>query len=139
MSSLSHVIDHLVGPFGDMMRLRRRINPQGVLLAGAMDSDSVVSCVKGKRLENLWGIRELPDFSSRTAITKSLVHHGSEPIEISSIGHAFRFGHLLESMARLWPLIRRSAHALINPRWRFATNMGANPHTNKVVPHRPRR
>lgn len=136
--SLLDVIEHLRDPFGDLARLRRVIRPRGVLVVSTMDSDSVMSRILGKRLEDFRRIREHLYFFSRTTIRRALEEQGWEVVEIRSIGHTFQLAALLNRTAMIWPLLGRTATALVYPRWLLAANIYLNPGTKMIVFARPR-
>ena len=136
--SLLDVIEHLREPFGDLDRLRQAMTPGGVLIVSTMDSDSVVSRLLGKRLEDFRRIREHLFFFSRATIQRTLGQTGWETIGIRSIGHTFQVGALLNRTAMIWPLAGRTARALVYPRWLLDANVYLNPGTKMIVFARPR-
>ena len=136
--SLLDVIEHLRDPFDDLARLRAAIEPGGVLIVSTMDSDSVVSRLLGKRLEDFRRTREHLYFFSRETIQRTLEKHGWETVQIRSIGHTFQVGALLDRTRMISPLLGRTAKALIYPRWLLDANVYLNPGTKMIVYARPR-
>ena len=59
------VIEHLRTPFDALDRIRELLSPSGVLVLSTMDSDSFVSRLLGKRLEDFRRTREHLFFFSR--------------------------------------------------------------------------
>jgi 2-polyprenyl-3-methyl-5-hydroxy-6-metoxy-1,4-benzoquinol methylase len=135
--SLLDVVEHLRDPFSDLARLRQAISPSGVLVVSTMDSDSLVSRLLGKRLEDFRRIREHLYFFSRTTLERTLVRAGWEVVEIRSIGHTFQLGALLNRTAMIWPLVGGLAKA-VRPRWLLEANVYLNPGTKMIVFAKPR-
>jgi 2-polyprenyl-3-methyl-5-hydroxy-6-metoxy-1,4-benzoquinol methylase len=136
--SLLDVIEHLRNPFEDLTRLRQAINPGGVLIVSTMDSDSIVSRLLGKRLEDFRRTREHLYFFSRETIQRTLEKHGWETVQIRSIGHTFQLGALLDRTRMISPLLGGAAKAIVYPRWLLDANLYLNPGTKMIVFARPR-
>jgi SAM-dependent methyltransferase len=88
------VIEHLQNPFEDLKKIKELMKPPGILVITTMDSDSIVSRLIGKRLEDFRRIREHLHFFTRKSIEKILRENSFEIIKISSYGHTFRLDFL---------------------------------------------
>jgi SAM-dependent methyltransferase len=93
------VIEHLLDPFDTLDRLHEVMRPNGLLVLSTMDSESLMSRLLGKRLEDFRRTREHLFFFSRKTLTAVLRRHGFEPVEIRSLGHTFELGFLLSRLA----------------------------------------
>jgi SAM-dependent methyltransferase len=93
------VIEHLLDPFGALDRLHEAMRPGGLLVLSTMDSESLMSRLLGKRLEDFRRTREHLFFFSRKTLTAVLRRHGFEPVAIRSLGHTFELGFLLARLA----------------------------------------
>lgn len=137
--SLLDVVEHLRDPFADLAHLRSRIQDGGRLLISTMDSDSLVSRLLGKRLEDFRRIREHLFFFSRPSLTAVLAACGWEVVSIESIGHTFEVGVLLDRLASMTPRLARVLRAMVRPRWLLSANVYVNPRTKMLVTARPGR
>ena len=130
---LFDVIEHLRDPFTALDRLREAVVDRGLLVLSTMDSDSVVSRLIGKRLEDFRRTREHLFFFTRATLTRVLREHGFEVVEIKSVGHTFDLAFLLERMT----LFNRPLFAAI--RWLVVrAGLGhhqvyVNPRTKMIV------
>jgi 2-polyprenyl-3-methyl-5-hydroxy-6-metoxy-1,4-benzoquinol methylase len=136
--SLLDVVEHLRDPFSDLEHLRARIHDGGRLLISTMDSDSLVSRLLGKRLEDFRRIREHLFFFSRPSLTAVLEACGWEVVSIESIGHTFEFGMLLDRLSSMAPRLARVLRGMVRPRWLLSANVYVNPRTKMLVTARPR-
>lgn len=136
--SLLDVVEHLRDPFSDLGHLRSRIHDRGRLLILTMDSDSLVSRLLGKRLEDFRRIREHLFFFSRRSLTGVLEACGWEVVSIESIGHTFQIDMLLDRLSSMTPRLARVLRGMVRPRWLLRANVHVNPRTKMLVTARPR-
>jgi len=136
--SLLDVVEHLHDPFSDLRRLRHWIHDGGRLLILTMDSDSLVSRLLGKRLEDFRRIREHLFFFSRRSLGAVLDACGWEVVSVASVGHTFEVGMLLDRLSSMAPRLARVLRALVRPRWLLKANIYVNPMTKMLVTARPR-
>lgn len=83
------VIEHLRDPFAIIDRAHELLNDSGLLVISTMDSDSLVSKIMGKRLEDFRRIREHLYFFTRASLVSILQGYGFDVLEVSSHGHTF--------------------------------------------------
>jgi 2-polyprenyl-3-methyl-5-hydroxy-6-metoxy-1,4-benzoquinol methylase len=137
--SIIDVIEHLRDPFQVTKKLRELISDDGLLILGTMDSDSWVSRLLGKRLEDFRRIREHLFFFSRKSITDVLSDNGWEVVAIESFGHTFQLKLLLERVSLMFPLLGRLLKASVRPNWLLDANFYLNPQTKMLVFARPKK
>lgn len=135
--SMMDVIEHLRDPFADLARIRGLVSERGVLVLLTMDCDSPVSRLLGKRFEELRRIREHLFFFSRRSIVPILRQHGFTVEGISSMGHTFRLGFLLNRLRVYSPALSEILESLVRPRWLLDANFHVNPGTKMIVFARP--
>jgi 2-polyprenyl-3-methyl-5-hydroxy-6-metoxy-1,4-benzoquinol methylase len=133
------VIEHLHDPFGFIRKLRQTIEPNGLLIIGTMDSDSPISRLFGKRLEDFRRIREHLFFFSRKTLSAILESNGFEVLHIEYVGHTFQIHALLGRINLMIPGLGNLIKALIRPTWLLDANFYINPRTKILVFARPKR
>jgi hypothetical protein len=69
-----------------------------------MDSDSIVSRLLGKRLEDLHRIREHLFFFTRKSLKKIPEENGFEILKVRSYGHTFRLDFLSDRIKLISPV-----------------------------------
>ena len=136
--SLFDVIEHLDDPIGSLRCLRKTIAPGGVCVIQTMDSDSLVSRLIGKRLEDFRRTREHLYFFTRSSLTRILNETGWEVLDIRFIGHTFQIGDLIKRIAVYSDWIEKAAMAFVHPRWLLEANVYLNPGTKMIVYARPK-
>lgn len=136
--SMMDVVEHLPDPFSDLKRARQIVHDNGYLVLSTMDSDSVVSRLLGKNLEDFRRVREHLYFFSRRTIQAVLGDCGWEVISINSLGHTFQVSFLLERLGLVWPLLTKTMRTLIYPKWLLSVNIYLNPGTKMLVYARPK-
>ena len=130
---LFDVIEHLRDPFTALDRLHEAVVANGLLVLSTMDSDSLVSRLIGKRLEDFRRTREHLFFFSRETLSRLLRERGFEVVRIASVGHTFDLAFLLERLT----LFNRPLFAAI--RWLVVrAGLGhhqvyVNPRTKMIV------
>lgn len=136
--SMFDVIEHLLDPIADLKKLRAMIKDNGFLLIQTMDSESLVSRLLGKRLEDFRRIREHLYFFSRPSLTKILEHTGWDVVEMRSIGQTFRVSVLVDRMAIYSKVLSRFLRFIIHPRWLLDANIYVNPGTKMMIYAQPK-
>ncbi len=118
------VIEHLPRPFDALSRAASLTRPGGVFVLSTMDSDSMVSRLLGRRLEDFRRTREHLFFFNRRTIREALVRAGFEVLRIDSYGLTIRLdalarrarlalpgvGVVLERLVRWMGLSRQQVH-----------------------------
>lgn len=99
------VIEHLPRPFESLRKLASLLKPRGVLMLSTMDSDSLVSRLMGKRLEDFRRTREHLYFFTRSTLTTALEREGFEIIRIDSYGLPIRMDFLIRRIKLALPLL----------------------------------
>lgn len=98
------VIEHLTRPLESLDKLGSLLKPGGVLMLSTMDSDSLVSRLMGKRLEDFRRTREHLYFFTRRTITMALERHGFEVVRIDSYGLPIRMDFLTRRVKLALPM-----------------------------------
>ncbi len=104
-AAMLDVIEHLPQPFESIRKLASLMKPDGVLMLSTMDSDSLVSRLMGKRLEDFRRTREHLYFFTRSTLTTVLERAGFEIIRIDSYGIPIRMDFLTRRAKLALPLI----------------------------------
>lgn len=136
--SLFDVIEHMDDPVDSLRCLRRIVAPGGVCAIQTMDSDSWMSRLIGKHLEDFRRTREHLYFFTRDSITRILNETGWEVADIRFIGHTFQIGDLIKRIGVYADWIEKLAQALVHPKWLLEANVYLNPGTKMIVYARPR-
>jgi len=102
--ALLDVIEHLPDPFESIRHIASLMKPQGVLMLSTMDSDSRVSRLMGKRLEDFRRTREHLYFFTRSTLTTAVEREGFEVIRIDSYGLPIRMDFLTRRVKLALPL-----------------------------------
>jgi len=132
--SLMDVIEHLQDPFTDLTTIYDLMIPGGLLIVLTMDSDSLVSRLLGKRLEDFRRFREHLFFFGQKSIKTVLEHYGFEIQDIYSIGHTFQLRMLLDRIEAVYsPILARIFRKLVYPKWLLDANFHVNPRTKMIV------
>lgn len=131
--SLFDVIEHLEDPFTSLRTLRQLARPGAYCLIQTMDSDSFVSRLIGRHLEDFRRTREHLFFFTRKSIERVLRECGWDVLEITSMGHTFQLSYLIDRLAVYSPVIPRLVRALIHPKWLLDANVYINPGTKMLV------
>jgi SAM-dependent methyltransferase len=92
--ALLDVIEHLPRPFDSVRKLASLMKPGGILMLSTMDSDSRVSKLMGKRLEDFRRTREHLYFFTRSTLRTVLERAGFEIVRIDSYGITIRMDFL---------------------------------------------
>ncbi|NCA83558.1 MAG: class I SAM-dependent methyltransferase [Opitutae bacterium] len=136
--SLFDVIEHMNDPADSLRFLRGIVAPGGVCAIQTMDSDSFMSRLIGKRLEDFRRTREHLYFFSRRSITRMLNETGWEVVDIRFVGHTFQIGDLIKRISVYGGWIEKLAKALVHPRWLLEANIYFNPGVKMMVYARPK-
>jgi 2-polyprenyl-3-methyl-5-hydroxy-6-metoxy-1,4-benzoquinol methylase len=99
------VIEHLPRPFESIRKVASLMKPRGVLMLSTMDSDSRVSRLMGKRLEDFRRTREHLFFFTRSTLTTALEREGFEIIRIDSYGLPIRMDFLTRRVKLALPRV----------------------------------
>jgi len=132
------VIEHLRDPFEVVRKMRQIIKEDGLLILGTMDSDSTVSRIFGKRLEDFRRIREHLFFFSRKTLADVLNRNGFDVIKIEYVGHTFQIRALLDRVNLMIPGIGNFLKMLIRPAWLLEANFYLNPRTKILIFAKPK-
>jgi 2-polyprenyl-3-methyl-5-hydroxy-6-metoxy-1,4-benzoquinol methylase len=130
--ALLDTIEHLVDPFRALDTIHRMLRPNGVVVIATMDSTSVMSRLLGARLEDFRRIREHLYFFDRRTLRSVLERKGFEVLDISSIGHTFELGHLLQRISGSFAIFR-PALAAVTALGMAHVNVSLNPRTKMIV------
>ena len=103
--ALLDVIEHLPKPFESIRHLSSLMKPRGVLMLSTMDSDSRVSRLMGKRLEDFRRTREHLYFFTRSTLTTALEREGFEIVRIDSYGLPIRMDFLTRRVKLALPVV----------------------------------
>ena len=109
------VIEHLPQPVGALARARSLTRPSGVFVLSTMDSDSLVSRLVGKRLEDFRRTREHLYFFNRATIREALRRVGFEVLRIDSFGLTIRMDFLTRRARLAYPRAGAALERLV--RW----------------------
>ena len=107
------VVEHLMRPFASLRKMASLMKPGGVLMISTMDSDSIVSRIMGKRLEDFRRTREHLYFFTRKTMTTALERVGFEIIRIDSYGLPIRMDFLTKRVRLAFPFIGRVMGAIV--------------------------
>ena len=136
--SLFDVIEHMEDPACALRHLRGIVAPPAVCVIQTMDSDSLMSRLIGKRLEDFRRTREHLYFFTRRSITRMLNETGWEVLDIRFVGHTFQIRDLIKRISVYGGWIERLAQALVHPRWLLEANVYFNPGVKMMVYARPK-
>lgn len=137
--SMFDVIEHLTDPIADLCKLREVVSDHGCLLIQTMDSESFVSRLLGKRLEDFRRFREHLFFFSRDSLKQILEHCGWEVYEMRSIGQTFQVSALVDRFAVYSKFLSKFIRGMIHPKWLLEANIYVNPGTKMMIYARPKR
>lgn len=90
------VIEHLPRPFDALARAAALTRPGGIFVVSTMDSDSLVSRLLGRRLEDFRRTREHLYFFNRRTIRAGLEQAGFEVLRIETYGLTIRLDALMK-------------------------------------------
>ncbi|MDE2662888.1 MAG: class I SAM-dependent methyltransferase [Gemmatimonadota bacterium] len=127
------VIEHLPQPLEALRRVAALVAPGGVFVLSTMDSDSLVSRLIGKRLEDFRRTREHLYFFNRKTITGALERAGFEVLRIESYGLTIQMDFLAARARLAFPVVGAALERLVrwgrlaNVRFRF------DPRTKMIV------
>ena len=114
--TMMDVIEHLHDPFAALRKVAELTKPGGLFVVSTMDSDSLVSRIAGKRLEDFRRVREHLYFFTRHTMTGALERAGFEVLAVKSYGITLTLETLSRRLGNASPLLGRflgtSARAL---------------------------
>lgn len=127
------VIEHLPHPLEALRKAHSLTRPGGVLALSTMDSDSLVSRLVGKRLEDFRRTREHLYFFNRTTIREALRRAGFEVLRIDSHGLTIRMDFLAQRVRLAYPRTGAALERLV--RWLRLSNrkLHFDPRTKMIV------
>ena len=127
------VIEHLPLPLEALVKARTLTRPGGVFVLSTMDSDSLVSRLVGKRLEDFRRTREHLYFFNRTTIRDALRRAGFEVLRIDSHGLTIQMDFLAKRVRLAYPRAGAALGCLV--RWLRLSNrkLHFNPRTKMIV------
>lgn len=109
------VIEHLPRPLGALAKARSLTKPGGVFVLSTMDSDSLVSRLVGKRLEDFRRTREHLFFFNRATIRRALQRAGFQILRIDSFGLTIQMDFLARRARLAYPRAGAAIERLV--RW----------------------
>lgn len=108
------VIEHLMCPIKAIKKVSQMLRPGGIFILSTMDSDSIVSRVLGKKLEDFRRVSEHLYFFTKKTIQAFLEREGFEVLDIKYYGHTFQLDFLADRLKNVSLLISRVMQFLIN-------------------------
>ncbi|OGV87216.1 MAG: hypothetical protein A3K19_12930 [Lentisphaerae bacterium RIFOXYB12_FULL_65_16] len=93
------VIEHVLDPFAVIEKCCSMVRVGGLVVIVTMDSDSPVSLLFGKRLEDFRRVREHLTFWTRRSIGRLLEERGFGVKRIRYYGHTFKLGFLAKRVS----------------------------------------
>ena len=99
------VIEHLPQPFDALDKVAAVTKPGGVFVVSTMDSDSLVSRLIGKRLEDFRRTREHLYFFNRRSLGAALERAGFDVLRIESYGLTIQLDFLAARMRLAFPVV----------------------------------
>ena len=109
------VIEHLPQPFDALDKVAAVTKPGGVFVVSTMDSDSLVSRLIGKRLEDFRRTREHLYFFNRRTLGAALERAGFDVLRIESYGLTIQLDFLAARMRLAFPVVGSLFEKLV--RW----------------------
>lgn len=127
------VIEHLPQPLGALDKARSLTRPGGVFALSTMDSDSLVSRLVGKRLEDFRRTREHLFFFNRATIRRALERAGFEVIGIDSFGLTIQMGFLTRRARLAYPRAGAALERLVGWLRLSKRKLHFDPRTKMIV------
>jgi len=128
------VIEHLEDPFSVLKNLTSKLSENGLLVILTMDSNSIVSRLLGKKLEDFRRINEHIYFFSKSNLLELLSSYGYEILETKYIGHTFELKYLFDRIKSISPSLS-SLFSFIVKLFPFLgkLNIYINPYTKMII------
>lgn len=127
------VIEHLPRPFEALEKAASLVRPGGVFVLSTMDSDSLVSRVIGKRLEDFRRTREHLYFFNRRTIRAALERVGFEVLRIDSYGLTIQLDFLMARARLALPLLGALPERLVHRLGLSGLRFHFDPRTKMIV------
>lgn len=127
------VIEHLPEPFEALAKAASLVRPGGVFVLSTMDSDSLVSRVIGKRLEDFRRTREHLYFFNRRTIRAALERAGFEILRIDSYGLTIQLDFLMARARLAFPLLGALPERLVHRLGLSGLRFHFDPRTKMIV------
>lgn len=131
--TMMDVIEHLMNPKSTIEKVYRLLRNGGLFVLTTMDSDSLMSRLIGKRLEDFRRVREHLYFFSRKTIKALLEEKGFEVLSIRSHGHTFRLDFLANRICLVAPILGKICSRLVKLLHLSNLQIHVNPRTKIIV------
>ncbi len=131
--TMMDVIEHLPRPFAALTKAASLTRPGGIFVLSTMDSDSFVSRLLGKRLEDFRRTREHLYFFNRRTIRASLERAGFEVLRIESYGITIRLDFLMKRARLALPRIGAAMERLVRAFRLSNQQVHFDPRTKMIV------
>ena len=127
------VIEHLHAPFEALNKIASLTKPGGLVVVSTMDSDSIVSRVMGRRLEDFRRVSEHLYFFNRRTISEALGRAGFDVVAIDWYGVSLSCEMLSKRVSLAHPRIGQMLERMIARVRLSSVNVHFNPRTKMVV------
>lgn len=127
------VIEHLPRPFEALDKVASLVRTGGVFVLSTMDSDSLVSRLIGKRLEDFRRTREHLYFFNRRTIRTALERAGFEVLRVESYGLTIQLDFLMARARLAFPLLGALPERLVHRFGLAGLRFHFDPHTKMIV------
>lgn len=127
------VIEHLPRPFEALAKAASLVRPGGLFVLSTMDSDSFVSRLIGKRLEDFRRTREHLYFFNRRTIRAALERAGFEILRIDSYGLTIQLDFLMARARLAFPLLGGVPERLVQRLGLAGLRFHFDPRTKMIV------
>lgn len=127
------VIEHLPRPFDAIARAAALTRPGGIFVVSTMDSDSLVSRLLGRRLEDFRRTREHLCFFNRRTMRASLERAGFEVLRIDTYGLTIRLDALMQRARLALPRVGAVLESLVRGIGLSRQQIHFDPRTKMIV------
>ena len=127
------VIEHLPRPFEALDKAASLVRPGGLFVLSTMDSDSLVSRIIGKRLEDFRRTREHLYFFNRRTIRAALERAGFEVLRVDSYGLTIQLDFLMARARLAFPLLGALPERLVQRFGLSGLRFHFDPRTKMIV------
>lgn len=131
--TMMDLIEHFLDPVAAVEHANRMMYKGGIMVLVTMDSDSWISRLFGKRLEDFRRVREHAFFFNRATIRTIMEKAGFEILNIKFYGHTLRLKDLAERLGLIWRPLGRVMAGLVKMFRMEGINFHVNPHIKMIV------